>query len=542
MGQIPQVNSAWLGSTYTLYGNSLGSRECINAYLQSGEGEAKYSEIIIGTPGTEALVELTDEGLEQNLPCRALWLAGAAPNKGSNLYWVFGNKLGYTYKNDFGDFVSTVLYDIGLDASPVSITDNGFNVVVATGTQMLVVDIFTGGNGKYVADRVYDITSDLPFSNPLEVVYLKGRVYAIASPTVGGVNSLDSAVKSNVIWYSELPGDAGGAKVWDGLSFVGADLSSDPVTSITVCQGDIWAHGPRSSQIFISTPDADAPLQYSSGSASEIGTNAPQTVSSIGSDIFWLGSNASGRNIVFVGKGYNAVRISTHAIESSLDVLNELTDYAYAFSYTESGHTFYVLSVPPGTYTFQGSSKYSHGITFCYDTLTRKWHRRSSRNPKTGALEAYQPKYSVFAWGKILTGNSLWSTIMELRNDVYTDYDPTTTDDKKPMTRIYQGPVLFKNMQEFILDEFKWDVLTGFAPLNGLSEDPVAQIFISQDGGNTFEFMGKESLAKVGEYARQVRFVGLGASRAMVIRIVITEDIPFQAGQAVLRTRVSRQP
>ena len=542
MSQSPKINESWLGSTYTLQGKSLASRECINAYLQSGENEAKFTELIIGTPGTEALVELTNNGLEQDLPCRAFWLAGAAPNKGSNLYWVFGSKLGYTYKDDLGNFESKLLYDIGLDVTPVSITDNGFHVVVATGTQMLTVDIFSGNNGEYVADRVTDVTSDLPFKNPLEVVFLKARVYAISSPTVGGNNSLDAAVKSNVIWYSELPGDAGGAKVWDGLSFVGADLSSDPITSIEINQGDIWAHGPRSYQIFQSTPNSDSPLQYASGSGTEIGTNAPQTVSSIGSDIFWLGSNSAGRNIVFRGKGFSAGRVSTHAIESSLDELNELTDLAYAFSYTESGHTFYVLSVPPGTYTFQGSSKYSNGITFCYDVLTGKWHRRASRNPFTGILEAYQPKYAVFAWGKVLTGNSLWSTIMEFRNDVYTDYDPTTVDNKKPITRIYQGPVLFSGLQEFILDEFKWDILTGHGPLNGLSADPVADIFISHDGGNTFEHAGKESLAKVGEYSKQVRFTGLGAGRAIVVRVVITEDMRFVAGQAALRTRVSRNP
>lgn len=542
MSQAPKMNSAWLGGTYTLQGNSMGSRECINAYLQSGEGQAKYTDLIIGTPGTEALVELTESGLEQDLPCRGFWLAGASPNEESNLYWVFGSKLGYTFKNELGEFESKQLYDIGSEVTPVSITDNGFHIVVATGTQMLTVDIFTGGNGTYVADRVTDITSDLPFENPLEVVYLKGRVYAISSPTVAGSNTLDAAVKSNVIWYSELPGDAGGAQVWDGLSFVGADLNSDPVTSIAVRQGDIWAHGPRSYQIFLTTNDPDAPLQYSPGSGSLIGTNAPQSVTSIGSDIFWLGSNSSGRNTVFKGVNYNAMRISTHAIESELDKLNELTSLAYSFSYVESGHTFYVISVPPGNYTFQGEEKYSNGITFSFDTLTGMWHRRASRHPKTGVLEAWQPKYAVFAWGKLITGNSLWSTIMELRNDVYTEYDPTVDNNKKPIPRIYQGPVFFQGMQEFILDEFKWDLVSGHTPLNGTSDNPVAEIWISYDGGNTFEYGGKELMGKTGEYSKQIKFNSLGAGRAIVIRVQFTEEMQFQAGQCSLRTRVSRNP
>ena len=542
MAQQPAMNEAWLGGTYTLQGNSLASRESINAYLQSGEGLAKYSELILGTPGTEALIELTDIGLTLESPCRGFWLSGASPVIGSNLYWVFGSKLGYSYKDEFGELQSIILYDIGLDVTRVSITDNGFQVVVATGTQMLLVDIFDGGNGQYRKDRVTDITSDLPFQNPIQVVYLKGRVYGIASPTVGGVNSLLAAAQANIIWYSELPGVDAGAAVWDPLSIVPADLNSDPITALTVRQGDIWAHGPNSYQIFVTTNDPDAPLQYAPGSGVEIGTNAPLTVTNIGADIFWLGSNAAGRNKVFIGVNYNAVRISTHAIESSLDKLNELTDFAYAFSYVENGHTFYVLSVPAGTYTFEGTERYSPGITFVYDTLTNMWHRRASRNPLTGVLGVWQTKFCVFAWGKLVVGNTEWSTIMELRNDVYVDYDPTTVSGTKPITREYTGPVFFSGMQEFILDEFTWDILTGHGPLNGQSDNPVASLYISYDSGNTFEHAGTESLAKTGNYGKQVRFNGLGASRGIVVRIQITENLQFMAGQARLRTRVSNNP
>ena len=542
MAQSPVINEAWLGGTYGIQGNSMASRECINAYLQSGEQLAKYSDLILGTPGTQLLAALTDVGLDLEAPCRGFWLAGASPNNGSNLYWVFGSKLGYTYKNDIGEFVSVVLYDVGLDTKRVSITDNGFNVVVATGTQMLLIDIFNGANGQYIEDRVTDITSDLPFTNPLQVVYLKGRVYGIASPTVGGSQTLNSAAQANIIWYSSLPGLNAGAKEWNGLNIVPADLSSDPITAIEVRQGDIWAFGPSSLQIFQTTNDPDSPLQYASGSGVSIGTNAPASVTSIGSDIFWLGSNAAGRNKVYKGVGFNSVRISTHAIEGALDKLNELSDAAYAFSYVENGHTFYVLSVPPGPYTFEGRTVNSPGITFVYDTLTGQWHRRASRNPKTGELGVWQTKFCVFAWGKLVVGNTEWSSIMELRNDVYVDYDPTTDSGTKPITREYTGPIFFSGMQEFILDEFVWDIVTGHGPRNGVSSNPVASMYISYDSGNTFEHAGTEPLAKTGQYGHQVRFNGLGASRGIVVRIQITEDMQFQAGAARLRTRVSRNP
>jgi hypothetical protein len=531
MAQTPEMN-AWVGGTYTLQGNSMASRECINMYLQTGEGLAKYQNLLVGTAGTELLIDLETLVGSPTAACRGLWLTSASPYQGGSLYWVYGSKIGYTYKDEVtGLYVSKVLSDIGLSNNRVSITDNGFEVVFATGTQMILADIFT--------DVVSDITSTLPFQFPLQVAYFFGRVLAItADSTTTAAGGLGDAVKSNLIWYSNLAN----AKIWEGADFTAADLTADPILAIQVRQGDLWVFGSRSYQIFNTQSDANDPIQYIPGSGTYIGINAPYTAVSSASDVFWLGSNASGKNVVFKGSGYNSVRISNHGIESKLNQLGVLTDNAYAFSFTENGHLFYCLTIPSGTYVFEGQTVIFEGATYCYDTLTEQWHQKASREPLTGTLQAWQPLFTVFAWNKIVCGNLLWPVIMDLRQDVYTEYDPTTPDKRKPILRRFQGPIFFNTLQTFVMDEFLWDMVAGHGPLNGLSKAPVAQLQMSYDSGNTWGSISTASMQLTGNYYGRVRWLRLGSARSIVIRITITEDLQFMAGDARIRTRVSRNP
>jgi len=80
----------YIGPTYSLQGNSMASREAINVYLQSGEGLAKYANLLIGTPGSQSIIDLVSLIGEDNKNCRGLWLTSSSPYVGGNLYWCFG--------------------------------------------------------------------------------------------------------------------------------------------------------------------------------------------------------------------------------------------------------------------------------------------------------------------------------------------------------------------------------------------------------------------------------------------------------------------
>jgi len=80
--------------------------------------------------------------------------------------------------------------------------------------------------------------------------------------------------------------------------------------------------------------------------------------------VFWLGADARGQGIVYRAQGYQAVRISTHAIEFAIQQYDNMSD-ALAYTYQQDGHTFYVLIFP------------SADTTWVYDAATGAWHERA---------------------------------------------------------------------------------------------------------------------------------------------------------------------
>lgn len=520
----------FIGPTYQLLGNSMASRHAVNCYLQSGEGEAKYDKILVGSAGTQLIQDVGSIAGENG--CRGIWLASNGPYPDSTLYSVFGSKLVKTIRNPLSGLLESTQVlgiDIGLSSSRVSMTDNGKYLVLVNGTSMWLIDLFT--------DEVFQ--PSLPFNTPTQVVYLTGRILCITldNDTVAPVD-LPSAVKNNLIWWSALGLE--GPKTWSAAAYASAEASADPILAIGVRQGDVWAFGPQTYQVFSVTASAQRPIAYAGGSASNIGIHSSESLAVLGETVFWLGSNASGKNIVFMASGYNAIRVSNHGIENLLNQYGDLTKKAIGFAYQEEGHLFYCLTIPQGQYTYEGEIVSFKGRTYVFDVTTGQWHERVSRDPVDGSLGAWTPIFSAYAFGKIVVGNILWPVLMELRQDVYVDYDRTYGT--RPIYREYQSGVFYENLQNFILDELQWDIVVGHGPLNGQGSNPKASLAISYDGGNTFVASQEVNIYKTGYYGGRVVFFNLGMGRAIVVRIFITENMQFMAGQARFRARLSRNP
>ena len=107
---------------------------------------------------------------------------------------------------------------------------------------------------------------------------------------------------------------------------------------------------------------------------------------------------------------------------------------------------------------------------------------------------------------------------------------------------MYQGLVMYDNLQLFILDEFQIDMVVGHGPLNGSASDPVMNMQISLDSGNTWGSMIQCDVPRTGYYAGRVRWLRGGSARNMVVRLIFTEDMQFQSGEARMRTRTAENP
>jgi hypothetical protein len=109
---------------------------------------------------------------------------------------------------------------------------------------------------------------------------------------------------------------------------------------------------------------ADFPLARIDGAFMETGCLAPYSVAKLDNSVFWLGSDARGNGIVYRNQGYNAQRVSTHAIEWQIQQYNVLND-AIGYSYQQDGHSFYVLTFPTAQ------------ATWVFDVSTGAWHERA---------------------------------------------------------------------------------------------------------------------------------------------------------------------
>lgn len=508
----------FLGPFYELAGIQMGSREAVNVFLQSGEGLAKYAQIARGTQGTAKLQSII--GPTSTSPCRGLYLSSNGAN-GSSLYWVFGTKLGRTWKDSTGAYQQKVIVDIGLANPRVSMTDNGGKLCLVDGLKMWIVDLYT--------DVATDITSTLPFQYPKSVVYLKSRFYAISGDSSTTTQGLAQVVKSNLIWWSEL--GIQNSAIWGAANFVACEVSADAVTQIAIRQGDLWAMGEQTYQVFGTTDNPDLPIAYAGGSASSIGCKAQYSVVSFGDTIFFVGSNAQGKGIVYQGQGYNVERVSNHGIEQKISEAGIYIDSAIAFAFQDQGHTFYALTIPSG-------ADYD-GITLVYDTATRTWHTRASRDPQMGTLKPWNPLFCSYAFGKTIVGSLDGPVLMDLSFDYNTEYY-LPMDAQIPIYRMIQGPVMHQDLKLVQYIDAQLDMVVGNAQQTGWSRNPVGILQWSDDGGRTFSSALPCNIPLRGEYSGRVRWIGLGSARARVFRFTMTEDLPFMAGGLRCSVEVSQ--
>jgi hypothetical protein len=137
-----------------------------------------------------------------------------------------------------------------------------------------------------------------------------------------------------------------------------------------------------------------------------VGCLATFSVAKLDNSLFWLGADARGFGIVYRNQGYNAVRVSTHAIEYAIQNYAVLAD-AIAYTYQQEGHSFYVLTFPTA------------GKTWVYDVATQLWHERAGF--VNGEFTRHRSNCQMNFNDTIVVGDYQNGNIYALDLDVYDD-------------------------------------------------------------------------------------------------------------------------
>jgi hypothetical protein len=441
-------------------------------------------------------------------PIRGLW---AHQTNGSDFYVVSGTEV---YKLTGLTATPTKLGDVS-GTGPVSIADNG-------------AVIFFACNGPsytyYEPTGEFNQITDPNFPGAVTVAYID-NLFVFNEPNSQRIWSVDTVNPNNGDYIYPL--------VFNALDFASADGSPDGVVAINVDHRQMWVFGTDSTEIWYNAGLANFPLTFIQGAFNEIGCVAPFTVAKLDNTLFWLGTDARGQGIVYRAQGYNAARVSTHAIEYAIAQYGNISD-ALAYTYQEEGHSFYVLTFP------------SANATWVYDVATQAWHERAGWY--NGAFTRHRSNCQCNFGGNIIVGDFETGNIYTFDLAVYADNGqpqkwlrswralPTGQNNLKRTAQhtlqlecesgvglngptvaetIYlqteSGNYLITESGEYLIS----DETTPFTQ----GADPAVMLRFSDDGGHTWSNEHWSKMGKIGEYYKRVFWRRLGMTLKLRDRV-----------------------
>lgn len=458
----------FVGPAYRTRSSIFNSEDLYNMYCERGGPTSRAPLSYIGTPGL------------------ALWttLASVSGIRGMK---VFNSAYAVvvSYDQAWRVDVNANFISLGVIApgyTPVSMATNGINMMLVTGDQGYVIDPLAG--------TLTQIT-DADFVGADTVDFCDGY-YLWNQPGTG-------RFQISSIYGTDI----------DALDFATAEGAPDLLLSLLVDHREIWLFGENTTEVFFNSGNTDFPFERIPGAFIEQGCAAKFSPAKLDNSVVWLAKDERGQGTVQKANGYAPVRISTYAVEFDIAQMAKTSriDDAIAFSYTQEGHSFYVLNFPTA------------GKTWVFDAAENLWHRRCYRNPITNAKEQIRAQTQMQFAGKTIVGDRTGGQLYIYDLDTYSDNGVAI-----PRIRITPHIVDPDNKMQFFF-YLEVDIEAGVGTENGTGIDPQGVLRWSDDGGKTWSPEMRRSLGKVGEYRRRCRFPKLGKARDRVYEFTITDPV-----------------
>ncbi len=455
----------FIGPTYQLSSVNVDGQRCINLYPELNElGTGKDKEIasLLGTPGLRLLTTLAANG-----PTRGSWTADNQVAGTSDFFMVSKNKL---YKVS-SSFVATELGTLLTTSGPVSMADNGL--------QLVIVD---GPNG-YVWDFAL-----LTFTRIIDPAWLGSDMVSYQDGTF-----IFNKPNTNKFYISGL-----NEVTFDGADIASKEGNSDPIVAHLSDHRNLWIFGSETTEVWFNSGAPLFPFQRVEGAYIETGCAAAFSVAKLNGTVIWLGQDKKGTGIVYEASGYQPIRISNQAVETEIQSYANISD-ATAWTYQDGGHSFYVLNFP------------SANTTWVFDTQTKLWHERAYL--LQGQFKRHRAETHSFAFGKHVVGDWENGNVYELTREVYDDNGAP----KKWMRRALH---ISTDMLRQYFSQFQLDAEVGTG-LDGIGQGTDPQVILrwSNDGGHTWSNEKWASLGKIGHTKRRAQWQRLGQSRSRVFEV-----------------------
>lgn len=465
-----------VGPAYEAANPLQDAQRLINWYVEVDKTEgAKTPSALLGTPGLSLACTTGVNG-----EVRGIWVL---PNDTQAIAVVSNQAVLVTYSG--GAYSASAVGTLLTYSGQVSIRDNGVAKIV------VIVD---GANGY-----TYNISTGA-FAQITDAAWLgSNKVSFIDGWFVFNKPSTQIFYTSPLYWN--------GSTAFDGTYYALKDSSSDSIVTHIEDRRELWLIGERTSEVWYDAGNQYFPFSRLQGALLQVGCAAAHTICRTGQGLIWLVRSERGENSVVMTQGYNFETISTQALANRLSQYATIYD-AFAYTYTEAGHEFYVITFPTGD------------ETWCYDLTTNMWHQRASFDPLSGKFHRHRTNCVANFAGNRIAGDELNGNLWDMNRSVYVDGDT-------PLVAVRRTPHLWDRSdrnrvrQHWLQIEFR----PGVGLVTGQGSDPVAVLRWSNDGGFTWPGVRMLNIGKIGEYTRRAVARRLGAARDRVYEVRVSDPV-----------------
>jgi hypothetical protein len=263
----------------------------------------------------------------------------------------------------------------------------------------------------------------------------------------------------------------------DALDFASAESSPDAIKRVAVRENELVFFGADTLEWWRNTGET---FPFGRITAKRIGCLSAGSVTRFAQTLAWVATDEDDNIFVAAMNGYDAQRISTHAVERAIrDDANR--DSITATSWGEDGHTFLALT---GT-----------DWTWVYDKATGLWHERQSY----GTSKWRCNNVVAFA-GKLIACDASEAKLYEMHRDYYDEAGtPLIVTIVTPTHHVFPDRMQVNKLH------VKAVMGQGATPGDDTTTDPQVTIRVSRDGGSNWGPQRSASLGVDGE--RNLRIV-----------------------------------
>lgn len=424
------------GAAYLLQNISADCQRCVNLYPQPDEsGVGKNRAYLLSTPGLNKVSDLTATSGAEN------GIRGTYTASNDRLFAVSG---GFLFELDSTYAIIGSPYPLPEETgtTPVSMTDNGQDMMIATGPNAYWFN--------FAANTLTQVT-DAVFFGATTCGFIDGYI-------------VFNQPNTQIFWITNLY-----STVINPLGFASAEGNPDNLISLLVDHREIWLFGDVSTEVWYDSGNANFPFSFIQGAYISHGIAAAASAVRLDNTTLWLSNDEFGQGIAYRANGYAPSRISTFAVEQAWQRYPTIAD-AVGWTYQQDGHSFYVLNFPSGD------------ATWVYDAATGLWHERAYLGTlafNDGQLHRGRPNTHSFAFGKHIVGD--WET-----GFLYQMSPQFPNDDGREIQRLRSAPFIDKELKRIIYSQFQLDMEVGVQASVSPAiypEDQTLRTFTGTQGG-----------------------------------------------------------